>query len=245
LGFSVAAHLEPEILVIDEVLAVGDFEFQQKCLGKMEDVSQKEGRTVLFVSHNMEAVRNLCSHSILLKNGTVEVNDVTDVALQTYFLGDRRNNFLKIKESGIEGKGNKNIQLEEITITSDKENFTELATGTPLYIKLGFSLKTNIDFSKARIDIRIDNQYNQKIIWMSSEAKPEFDFQRGDIIFEVGSNPFLPGDYILTVYIHDGIELSDWLPSVLTFKVSNSGDLYKNLKIPSGQTSIYYPFDVL
>lgn len=76
LGFSVAAHLEPEILIIDEVLAVGDFEFQQKCLGKMEDVSQKEGRTVLFVSHNMEVIRNLCPNSLLLVNGSV--NDIRE-----------------------------------------------------------------------------------------------------------------------------------------------------------------------
>lgn len=69
LGFSVAAHLEPEILIIDEVLSVGDFEFQSKCLGKMEDVSKNEGRTVLFVSHNLEAVSTLCTRSILLENG--------------------------------------------------------------------------------------------------------------------------------------------------------------------------------
>jgi lipopolysaccharide transport system ATP-binding protein len=71
LAFSVAAHLEPEILVVDEVLAVGDAEFQKKCLGKMNDVSQKEGRTVLFVSHNMIAIKQLCSSGILMKNGSI------------------------------------------------------------------------------------------------------------------------------------------------------------------------------
>jgi lipopolysaccharide transport system ATP-binding protein len=70
LGFSVAAHLEPEILIIDEVLAVGDFEFQKKCLGKMNDVANS-GRTVLFVSHNMAAVQNLCTTSMLLSNGQI------------------------------------------------------------------------------------------------------------------------------------------------------------------------------
>ncbi|CAG5007959.1 Vitamin B12 import ATP-binding protein BtuD [Dyadobacter sp. CECT 9275] len=71
LAFAVAAHLDPEILVIDEVLAVGDAEFQKKCLGKMKDVSEKEGRTVLFVSHNMDAVQKLCTKGIVLNNGTV------------------------------------------------------------------------------------------------------------------------------------------------------------------------------
>src|SRR5690242_9231874 len=69
LAFAVAAHLEPEILVVDEVLAVGDAQFQQKCLGKMEDVSRQEGRTVLFVSHNMTAVSNLCKRVIVMDKG--------------------------------------------------------------------------------------------------------------------------------------------------------------------------------
>ena len=72
LGFAIAAHLEPEILVVDEVLAVGDAEFQKKAIGKMQDVSKGEGRTVLFVSHNMAAVRSLCSRGVLLKNGSIE-----------------------------------------------------------------------------------------------------------------------------------------------------------------------------
>ncbi len=72
LGFAIAAHLEPEILVVDEVLAVGDAEFQKKAIGKMQDVSKGEGRTVLFVSHNMAAVRSLCTRGIMLKNGTVD-----------------------------------------------------------------------------------------------------------------------------------------------------------------------------
>lgn len=82
LGFAVAAYLEPEILIVDEVLAVGDADFQRKAIGKMQDVSTKEGRTVLFVSHNMTAVKNLCKTGIVLSNGTVEftgnINDVVD-----------------------------------------------------------------------------------------------------------------------------------------------------------------------
>lgn len=85
LGFSVAAHLDPEILIIDEVLAVGDYEFQKKCLGKMEDVSKNQGRTVLFVSHNMSAVKNLCPTSILLENGKKLYHSNTDFVLDSYF----------------------------------------------------------------------------------------------------------------------------------------------------------------
>lgn len=80
LAFAVAAHLEPEILVVDEVLAVGDAQFQKKCLGKMEDVSTREGRTVLFVSHNMAAIKQLCSHSLWMDSGSIlKISDSSDV----------------------------------------------------------------------------------------------------------------------------------------------------------------------
>lgn len=81
LGFSVAAHLEPEILIVDEVLAVGDAEFQKKCIGKMSEVSREEGRTILFVTHNMVALQQMCNSALFLNNGTVEAKtfDVSDV----------------------------------------------------------------------------------------------------------------------------------------------------------------------
>ena len=84
LAFAVAAHLEPEILIVDEVLAVGDAEFQKKCLGKMQDVSENKGRTVLFVSHNMGAIASLCPNSILLNLGQVESIDSTDKIISKY-----------------------------------------------------------------------------------------------------------------------------------------------------------------
>jgi lipopolysaccharide transport system ATP-binding protein len=84
LAFSVAAHLEPEILIVDEVLAVGDAEFQKKCLGKMQSVSEKEGRTVLFVSHNMQAIRQMCRRVIFLKQGRVAFNGEAHVGISAY-----------------------------------------------------------------------------------------------------------------------------------------------------------------
>lgn len=88
LGFAVAAFLEPEILVVDEVLAVGDAEFQKKAIGKMKDVSQGQGRTVLFVSHNMNSVRQLCKHGIVLNQGTVQFSGAIDDAVD-FYLGNK------------------------------------------------------------------------------------------------------------------------------------------------------------
>ena len=98
LAFAVAAHLEPEILIVDEVLAVGDAEFQKKCLGTMEDVSTNEGRTVLFVSHNMGAVATLCSKSILLKAGFVERSDTAEKVISYYLDTQSRSASQDIKD---------------------------------------------------------------------------------------------------------------------------------------------------
>ena len=88
LAFAVAAHLESEILIVDEVLAVGDAEFQKKCLGKMGDISKGEGRTVLFVSHNMAAVKSLCSRAMVLENGLITKSDLVENAVAYYLSGD-------------------------------------------------------------------------------------------------------------------------------------------------------------
>ena len=84
LAFAVAAHLDPEILVVDEVLAVGDHEFQKKCLGKMDDVSKKEGRTVLFVSHNMASIKTLCTRVISMRNGTLDFSGTAEETINRY-----------------------------------------------------------------------------------------------------------------------------------------------------------------
>jgi lipopolysaccharide transport system ATP-binding protein len=92
LAFAVAAHLESEILIVDEVLAVGDAEFQKKCLGKMQDISVNQARTVLFVSHNMQAITNLCSRVILINNGAVVQNDDTAKVVHNYLMSETSEN---------------------------------------------------------------------------------------------------------------------------------------------------------
>src|SRR5213079_1280197 len=84
LAFAVAAHLEPEILIVDEVLAVGDLEFQRKCLGKMEDVAGAGGRTVLFVTHNMPAVQQVCSSAVMLSEGVIATRGPVDATIAHY-----------------------------------------------------------------------------------------------------------------------------------------------------------------
>ncbi len=126
LGFAVAAHLDPEILVVDEVLAVGDAEFQRKAIGKMKDVSQGEGRTVLFVSHNMASIRSLCKHGILLENGSVksigEVGDIIDAYLSSN--GTEHDTILK-EVNWLD----KTVRIDEIKINGSDSFYSNLPYG--------------------------------------------------------------------------------------------------------------------
>lgn len=109
LAFAVAAHLEPEILIVDEVLAVGDAQFQKKCLGKIEDVS-KEGRTVLFVSHNMAAIQKLCSRTLVLSGGEVKFDGITSSGIN-FYLQDLEKSTRNVEIVNMPRSGNGDIRL--------------------------------------------------------------------------------------------------------------------------------------
>lgn len=124
LAFAVAAHLESEILIVDEVLAVGDAEFQKKCLGKMGDISKSEGRTVLFVSHNMAAVSNLCNQSILLKHGMVQDYDTTQAIIEKYIMSGKENEAEVFKDDIVVSKKCSVAEFETLRLRSIKNGIT-------------------------------------------------------------------------------------------------------------------------
>jgi len=138
LAFAVAAHLDPEILIVDEVLAVGDAQFQKKCLGKMEDVAN-QGRTVLFVSHNMAAVRTLCTQTVLLRNGTVAGIGPTDQVIGQYLASSAAelSTHVSLPHSGPGGVGEA-ISLQ--FLASDGTACAEFRLGEPWRIRLEFEL---------------------------------------------------------------------------------------------------------
>lgn len=140
LAFAVAAHLEPEILIVDEVLAVGDAAFQKKCLGKMGDVA-KEGRTVLFVSHNMVAVKSLCSRALLLRDGRVAFEGQVEPAIDTYLKGGRSLSYRKTWDADIERPHNSSVAINQIAITgSSGTGLQEIHTDTPFNIEVDFEV---------------------------------------------------------------------------------------------------------
>jgi lipopolysaccharide transport system ATP-binding protein len=129
LAFAVAAHLKPEILIIDEVLAVGDAEFQKKCLGKMGDTA-KEGRTVLFVSHNMTAIRSLCPKTILLEDGSISMSGKTEEVVENYFKMQDSNTLAREWQDPGSAPGNDLVRLHRIWIKADLDDEKQIISRT-------------------------------------------------------------------------------------------------------------------
>lgn len=156
LAFAVAAHLEPEILVVDEVLAVGDAQFQKKCLGKMEDVSKNDGRTVLFVSHNMSAIQSLCNKGILLNEGQKICEGLMDDVVEKY------QNFAVNKDSQKywhdldEAPGNENARIKSVVL-KNPENTNIFDVRTPVtfeteFLNLRDNVQLNLSFHLNKFD---------------------------------------------------------------------------------------------
>jgi len=137
LAFAVAAHLEPEILIVDEVLAVGDAQFQKKCLGKMDDVS-KEGRTVLFVSHNLASLAKLCSKAILLVNGEQVMDGECDRVISEYINTGREANGEVVWNDRSSAPGNEKVRLHAVRVISSDVVTTDIEISEDIYIQIEF-----------------------------------------------------------------------------------------------------------
>lgn len=175
LGFAVAAFLEPDILVVDEVLAVGDSEFQKKAIGKMQDISKEGGRTVLFVSHNMGSIKNLCTNCVVLRNGEVAFKGETKEAIAYYF----SNNSSEATESLIDRKdrnGNGKLLVKEVTFLDAKQNIVdEIISGDELNIKISLQKNKSVDYSKLIVGVSFNDGYENIILaYVSDEMGTNF-----------------------------------------------------------------------
>lgn len=160
LGFAIAAHLEPEILVVDEVLAVGDAEFQKKAIGKMQDVSKGGGRTVLFVSHNMNAVKSLCKNGILLENGGVSFVGTAEDTVKEY-IGKKQT---ALKDFTISGKNNRRYETSEFLeiVSARLLSRKELAQDEPIEVELDIR-RNNKSITVFTIEMMIDDIEEKRI----------------------------------------------------------------------------------
>jgi lipopolysaccharide transport system ATP-binding protein len=240
LAFAVAAHLESEILIIDEVLAVGDAEFQKKCLGKMGDVSKGEGKTVLFVSHNMDSVRALCNKGMVLNNGSIFYNGDVDNAVGSY-LTTAKSETLTTEITNVSLNDLVNIRqfaIDNATIIAhqDLEFNLEITSSQTNHINsIALLLYDAMENKVAFIDLRSNDLNN-------------FSDESNTIAIQgvLKNLPLLPGVYRLGMHIQSNLLYKDFF-GLLQFEVLQQPLRDDNLPYPlhvRGRTEIDYDFNI-
>lgn len=224
LAFAVAAHLEPEILIVDEVLAVGDAEFQRKCLGKMQEVSSKDGRTILFVSHNMGAISSLCNSAILLEKGLMKSSGSTDSIISQYLTTD--NTLKPVQEFADQDK---DIYFKRIAVHSGNEDTAsnELDVRYPITIK--FSYRINNFVTGTSIAFAIYSKSGTKLFYSSEKV----DDLLGGIADKKGIHTaevtipghfISPGNYYINASLQiENIQMFDFKEGTIHFEIIESG----------------------
>lgn len=238
LAFAVAAHLEPEILLVDEVLAVGDIAFQKKCLGKMGNVAT-EGRSVLFVSHNMVAVESLCSRAILIREGsTAESGDPRHV-IQAYL-----------------AEGQRQVVHTEGVLAENAETGIALLGVSPIgscgqelrFVKSGEDLRLAITIATSRAIPRLiasvgfNDLYSARVTVLHSDISGfELSVAKGTytVICTVPKLPMVPGAYAMDVHLFSGVDSVLWAPGLGPLNVE-AGDYYLRGKTPDSSWAGYY-----
>jgi len=216
LAFSVAAHLEPEILVVDEVLAVGDAEFQKKCLGKMQDVSASEGRTVLFVSHNMPAIANLCNTAILLRAGKFVKMGRSDEIIQDYMLSVAADN--TNINSAIKIRSDK-AKLLAVSIKQNDTHRTDVDIAKPLSIDITYEvLENNLICTpslvlKDNFDVEVFASFNSPSASSGSDKYYGVPLQKG----VYNSSIVIPGNFLNDNTYFADVYLSKYLQEIYTY----------------------------
>lgn len=232
LAFAVAAFLEPEILVIDEVLAVGDAEFQKKAIGKMQDISSGDGRTVLFVSHNMAAVKSLCTRCVVLDNGTITYSGETNQAVEKY---------LKID------KEVKCLEWERVNISQQLniENVKILLKGTQPTLKLKVDVIINGDIDNLKDTFMFAMNISNGIGQMVGQTLPSLNLftknkgEKKNYSFLISLNGFVPDTYYLSVWIGKHFtHTHDWVKRVVNFEIIDSPQVGRTFPHPREHGSI-------
>lgn len=239
LAFAVAAHLEPEILIVDEVLAVGDAQFQKKCLGKMEDVSRNSNRTVLFVSHNMAAIQNLCDKVIYLEKGKVKAIGKTDDVIKEYLKASQENMQLDLSLRA-DRSGNGKIRFQSVNLTDQQMQKTDaIHCGSPAGFTINFHT-SDPSLKGLQIAMGIDDSMGQRITHFSNEVTgQEIQADKGKVNIYIEKLPLKEGRYTFTLFASVNGEIADYLIDAGTFDVV-AGDFFHTGKLPpEGQGSLF------
>lgn len=212
LAFSVAAFLEPEILIIDEVLAVGDAEFQKKCLNKMKDVSMNEGRTVLFVSHDMNAIKSLSKTAILLDSGKVVKNDTVGEVIPLYLNRIQlTNNWSRQKETAMP-----HFTDVSIVIKDHQPN---------LKLEVTFKVRSDAKMNKAFVAFNVSSNTGTMIGQAIPSLEPFIDVSFNEEVFktEIEITGFVPGTFLVSAWLGPHYsETYDWQKDIVGFNIVDS-----------------------
>ena len=235
LAFAVAAHLEPEILIVDEVLAVGDLAFQQKCLGKMGNAA-RSGRTILFVSHNLPAIQNLCQRAILLDRGHVVGDGPSEsivrehVALNANFADVTLANRTDRNGTGL-------VRMSSVSFTDGAgAPVNALTCGAASRLIVRFENIARRRLRNVRLDIGIDDQLGQRVALLSTgfttDRPLDLEVDIDTIEVRIDRMPLMSDRYAFTLYFAVGGEAADWVQNAGVFDVE-AGDFFKTGKVLS------------
>jgi len=234
LAFSVAAHFEPEVLLVDEVLSVGDQEFQRRCLGRVREISEG-GRTVLFVSHNLAAVSSLCTRAFLLERGSVTAEGRVDAVLHRYadsvrqhtttLLGDRRDR-----------RGNGHLRFTAVTVEGPAG---PIHVGDPMTVALDYVAE--VECRGVEVALSFHGPLGEPLFRCASRASaPSFDISPGSgtVTCSIPELPLLPANYSINVFAHIGgdaltttFDILDWVQDATIFEVFES-DYFGSGQLP-------------
>ena len=236
LAFAVAAHLDPEILIVDEVLAVGDIAFQKKCMGKMQQVSDGQGRTVLFVSHNMSAVQRLCPRSILMRKGSVAFDGPTDDVVRQY-LSYLSETAAVAFDQNPERSGSGLVRMTSARIIdADGKVARGLVSGRPATLEFTYRNPGQLRFAHFTITVfnHLGEAATQLDTWLY-DNDPIALAEEGALSVHIPNLPLPPGDYRVQVSVNpDHGGPADLLPNALVFSVETSV-FYPTMNVPGIQ----------
>jgi lipopolysaccharide transport system ATP-binding protein len=227
LAFAVAAHLEPEILIVDEVLAVGDAQFQKKCLGKMEEVG-REGRTVLFVSHNMATMSQLCNKGIFLSSGQIACEGTMEKAISNYLMqGVDKFPEIDFKAKSNLYKSDRKLSFSKISVVNlDQILSNEIDVRQPFYVRIQYEIfqaVTNLELS-----VRIYRTDGFPVLTTCQTDSLNSSIHRGkgdyEAVVKIPEMFLMPGSYSLSIAAHEPmVQVFDECKHVLPFNVLETG----------------------
>lgn len=234
LAFSVAAHLEPDVLIVDEILSVGDLRFQEKCIGRMQEVAG-EGRTVIFVSHNLPALTNLCPRSVLLSRGTKVTEGRTEDVVREYVRAVRADASVQLHDRG-DRQGSGRLRFTDIWFESEGRRIDTASTGTDLDIVVRYESAGGTPLPSAMFGASVYTLAGNLLLQCQSDVINGGEFasvpSSGEVRLRLPRCPIPGGQYLINVLGRVNGETADWVGNAAELTIAE-GDFYSSGRLPA------------